>query len=216
MKEKPSEWVAISDLMSGVMAVVMLLLVVSVLQKSVSDEKQKIEGSKGYEGKRNAAVKTLQGIKTDLKKKGDSDIISFDMGKLKMTLPDKLFSRSSACIPTSERVKFVPVSESIRNLLENNLEVEIYVDGHTDNIVVSKPVLDIVQYCTVYDDNYTLSAARAREVRKLIAGGLPINLSKRVIVAGYGDSRPLPGVPLDSDSNRRVEIRLSIEKNDSQ
>lgn len=33
MKDKPSEWIAISDLMAGVMAVVMLLLVVSVVQK---------------------------------------------------------------------------------------------------------------------------------------------------------------------------------------
>ena len=29
MKDKPNEWVSISDLMSGVMAVVMLLLVMS-------------------------------------------------------------------------------------------------------------------------------------------------------------------------------------------
>lgn len=35
MKDKPSEWIAISDLMAGVTAVVMLLLVVAVLQKSV-------------------------------------------------------------------------------------------------------------------------------------------------------------------------------------
>lgn len=33
MKDKPSEWIAISDLMAGVMAVVMLLLVISVVQK---------------------------------------------------------------------------------------------------------------------------------------------------------------------------------------
>ncbi len=34
MKDKPNEWVAVSDLMSGVMAVVMLMLVVAVLQKN--------------------------------------------------------------------------------------------------------------------------------------------------------------------------------------
>jgi len=51
MKDKPSEWVAISDLMAGVLAVVMLLLVVSVLQKAVSElryqgELAKLKGSK--------------------------------------------------------------------------------------------------------------------------------------------------------------------------
>ena len=34
MKDKPNEWVSISDLMAGVMAVVMLLLVMSILQKT--------------------------------------------------------------------------------------------------------------------------------------------------------------------------------------
>ena len=215
MKDKPSEWVAISDLMSGVMAVVMLLLVVSVLQKSVAEAKQKIEGSKGYEAKRSAVINTLKGIKTNLDGHGDAGLVSFDMVSLKMILPDRLFSRGSACIAGQERSKFIPVSESIRDLLENNPDITIFVDGHTDNVGVSKPVTDFQRFCTVYDDNYTLSAARAREVRKLIAGDLSARLSRRVIVAGYGDSRPLPGITLDSAANRRVEIRLSIEKNDA-
>ena len=46
MKDKPNEWVSISDLMSGVMAVVMLLLVMSVLQKTWSDIKHKQEMEK--------------------------------------------------------------------------------------------------------------------------------------------------------------------------
>ena len=213
MKDKPSEWVAISDLMSGVMAVVMLLLVVSVLQKSVSEAKQKIEGSKGYEAKKSAVVKTLQNIQADLDKNGGGSLVSFDMRSLKMTLPDKLFSHSSACIPTEERDKFITVSRSVHDLLEKNPEITIYVDGHTDNTAVARPVTDFQRFCTVYDDNYTLSAARAREVRKLIANNFPENLSKRIIVAGYGDSRPLRGIPLDSGANRRVEIHLSIEKN---
>lgn len=215
MKEKPSEWIAISDLMAGVMAVVMLLLVVSVLQKSVAEASQKIEGSKGYEAKRGAVVNTLQDIKSNLDRQGGGGLASFDMQSLKMTLPDKLFSRGSACIPGQERGKFIPVSTSIRNLLERDSEITIFVDGHTDNIAVSKPVTDYQRFCTVYDDNYTLSAARAREVRRLIAGDLPASLSRRVIVAGYGDSRPLQGMALDSAANRRVEIRLSIEKNGS-
>ena len=34
MKDKPNEWVAVADLMSGVVAVVMLLFIVSVLQQA--------------------------------------------------------------------------------------------------------------------------------------------------------------------------------------
>ena len=43
MQKKPSEWVSISDLMSGVMAVVMLMLVISVLQNTYAEIKHKQE-----------------------------------------------------------------------------------------------------------------------------------------------------------------------------
>lgn len=52
MKNKPNEWVSISDLMSGVMAVVMLLLVMSVLQKTWSDIKHKQEMEQGINTQR--------------------------------------------------------------------------------------------------------------------------------------------------------------------
>lgn len=39
MKDKPNEWVAISDLMAGVLAVVMLMLAVVVLQRQFADRK---------------------------------------------------------------------------------------------------------------------------------------------------------------------------------
>lgn len=214
MKDKQSEWIAISDLMSGVMAVVMLLLVVSVLQKSVTEAKQEIEKSQGYEAKRSVVVETLKGIKAGLEGSGGGGLVSFDMLSLKMTLPDKLFSRSSACIPLVQKSRFSPISSSLRVLLEKNLDVTVYVNGYTDNVAVAKPVIDFERFCAVYDDNYTLSAARAREVRKLLASKFPKALAKRIIVAGYGDSRPLPGVALDSAENRRVEIRLSIDRNE--
>ena len=47
MQKKPSEWVSIADLMSGVMAVVMLLLVISVLQQTYAEIKHKNTTSDG-------------------------------------------------------------------------------------------------------------------------------------------------------------------------
>ena len=77
------------------------------------------------------------------------------------------------------------------------------------------PVTNYEKYCTVYDDNYTLSAARAREARKLLINKLTDKEAKRVIVAGYGDSRPLEGV-LDNDRrNRRVEIQFVINRDNN-
>ncbi|MNR27897.1 flagellar motor protein MotB [compost metagenome] len=86
------------------------------------------------------------------------------------------------------------------------------VEGHTDNVPVSRPVTDYARYCTVYDDNYTLSAARAREARKLLVLALDGQQSLRVIVAGYGDSRPKPGLNPASAENRRVEVQLVVSQ----
>ncbi len=52
MKDKPTEWVSISDLMAGVMAVVMLLLVISVLQKTFAEIKHKKEMEQGVAAQR--------------------------------------------------------------------------------------------------------------------------------------------------------------------
>ena len=82
------------------------------------------------------------------------------------------------------------------------------MEGHTDNIPVSQPVTDFQRFCTVYDDNYTLSAARAREARRLLIGNLDDTIAKRVIVAGYGDSQPINGLSPESSANRRVEVRF--------
>ncbi|MNP64741.1 hypothetical protein D3C76_1602600 [compost metagenome] len=60
----------------------------------------------------------------------------------------------------------------------------------------------------MYDDNYTLSAARAREARKLLIANLNDRQSHRVIVAGFGDSQPLHGISPGDERNRRVEVQF--------
>lgn len=94
--------------------------------------------------------------------------------------------------------------------MEQSSNARIFVEGHTDNIPVSQPVTDYRRFCTVYDDNYTLSAARAREARKLLVGQLDTSIAKRIIVAGYGDSQPINGIAPEDDANRRVEVRLAL------
>ena len=49
MKDKPNEWISIADLMAGVMAVLMLLLVLAVLQKTFADIQRSEERRVGKE-----------------------------------------------------------------------------------------------------------------------------------------------------------------------
>ncbi len=212
MKEKPNEWVSIADLMAGVMAVVMLLLVMSVLQKTYADQKHKKEMEKSVIAKKNKVTEVLNSLKDSVTKDGNNQLISFDIDAGKVTLRDNVFERGSACI-TSEAKSAVGIfQQKVSDFLLNVHGGQIFVEGHTDNLPVSKPVTDFSRFCTVYDDNFTLSAARAREARKLLIGGLDAEVAKRIIVAGYGDSQPIVGIAAGDAKNRRVEIRFFVKQ----
>lgn len=79
MKDKPNEWISISDLMAGVMAVVMLMLVLSVLQNKVADvkrEQEKNSGQAAAQQKLNAMMHSMQQEMVD---QGDAALVGFDI-----------------------------------------------------------------------------------------------------------------------------------------
>ena len=209
MQKKPSEWVSISDLMSGVMAVVMLLLVISVLQSTYAEikHKQELEGTQQSQQKK--MIQTLKEIQSEVVTQGGNDLIDFNLDQGKITLKDSVFAQGSACVTPEAARAFTKIQDKIESYLKETAQTGIFVEGHTDNIPVSQPVIDYRKFCTVYDDNYTLSAARAREARKLLIGKLNEETAKRVVVAGYGDSQPLEGVAPESSANRRVVVTFA-------
>lgn len=210
MKDKPSEWVSISDLMAGVMAVVMLLLVMSVLQKTYAELRHKQELEQGGAAQQKRISEMLTDLKNSVDETGASNLISFDIADGKITLKENIFNVGSACITPSAAKTFKSLDQRIVSFLKENPKASVFVEGHTDNSVVKQPVLDFKEKCTVYDDNFTLSAARAREARKLIISSLDASEANRVVVAGYGDSRPLNGIDPSDGRNRRVEIQFAV------
>ncbi|WP_374401530.1 flagellar motor protein MotB [Niveibacterium sp.] len=211
MKDKPSEWIAISDLMAGVMAVVMLLLVVSVLQKGISELRYKEELVRLNSTKNDSISKVTSALQAMLGKKSGNDLIVLDLPARRLTLRDGVFERGSACLTSEARAAVANVQGHLANFLLENPSARILVEGYTDNAPVKSPVTDYQRFCTVYDDNFTLSAARAREARRALIGTLDTATAQRIVVAGYGDSRPLPGVNPADARNRRVEVQLAID-----
>ncbi len=67
MKDKPNEWISISDLMAGVMAVVMLLLVMSVLQKTYAELKHKQEMEQGGAAQQKRIAQMLNDLQKSVK-----------------------------------------------------------------------------------------------------------------------------------------------------
>ena len=215
MKDKPSEWIAISDLMAGVMAVVMLLLVVSVLQKSYAELKHKEEMAQNRDP-RQAKVRAMMGeLQKSLGDAVGSGMVTLDMDGRTITLRDGVFSRGSACVTDQSKAAVASIEAKLAAFLDDFPDGRIYVEGHTDDRPVSRPVTEYAAFCTVYDDNFTLSAARAREARKLLTRGLDGSSSKRVVVAGYGDSQPLSGVEPEDSRQRRIEVRLVLPEANS-
>ena len=210
MQKKPSEWVSISDLMSGVMAVVMLMLVISVLQNTYAEIKHKQELEGGQKSQQQKVQKMMTDMKNSVSKQGADGLVDFNLDQGKITLKDNVFARGSACITPQAAQAFNSIQDKIGQFLTDSQYAGIYVEGHTDNLPVGSPVTNFQQFCTVYDDNFTLSAARAREARKLLIGKLDAATAKRVIVAGYGDSQPLKGIPPEDARNRRVEVKFSF------
>ncbi|AYR26325.1 flagellar motor protein [Herbaspirillum rubrisubalbicans] len=225
MKESDHVWVAASGLMAALAAVLMVLLVATragvthVVQAALpiqpppapaatpapaaaptSTARREADGP-GLTG-------VLREVQTVFAQQGAANLVAVDTEAGKITLKEGAFRRGSACIEPEARAAFAQVEERIADYLTRNPAGRIYVEGHTDDKPVKAPVTDVRAYCTVYDDNFTLSAARARQARLLLVGHSAPQAARRVIVAGYGDSQPLPGLAASDERNRRVEVRF--------
>lgn len=109
------------------------------------------------------------------------------------------------------------VFPSTRNLLDrmalllSEVDNDIRVEGHTDNMPIRTPQ---------FDSNWELSTQRAVNVVKYFLESLrrqgreeeASDLARRISAAGYAENRPVPGnrnaTPEERAQNRRIEIIL--------
>ncbi len=211
MKDKPNEWVAISDLMAGVLAVVMLMLAVVVLQRQFAEAQHQRDLAALDAATGNPVAELLQQVQETLGTQGAGHLISVDVASRRITLRDGVFAQGSACVTPAASAAMQAVEAQVGTFLRDHPAGRIFVEGYTDDAPVKRPVTDFARFCTVYDDNFTLSAARAREARKTLLGTLDATSARRIVVAGYGDSRPLAEVPPSDPRNRRVEVFFTLD-----
>lgn len=211
MKDKPNEWVAISDLMAGVLAVVMLMLVMVVLQRQVAEAQHQRDLQARDAAAGNPVVDLLERVKGALGQQDAGHLISVDVASRRITLRDGVFAQGSACVTPAASLAMRAVEGQVEAFLHDHPSGRIFVEGYTDDAPVKRPVTDYARFCTVYDDNFTLSAARAREARRSMLGTLDAASATRIVVAGYGDSRPLADVPPSDSRNRRVEVFFTMD-----
>jgi chemotaxis protein MotB len=130
----------------------------------------------------------------------NSDELSVEMrnGKVYVSMSDKLlFKSGSAAIENKGK-------EAIRllaDVLQKNADIEILIEGHTDNIPIKT---------AIYKDNWDLSVIRATSIVRILSEDYAI-ANSRITASGKGEFAPRA----DNETaegrakNRRTEIILS-------
>ena len=103
---------------------------------------------------------------------------------------------------TAVEPKGVEALKNVAKVLEQNTDINIVVEGHTDDVPM-KGTGDI-------KDNWDLSVMRATSVTKILLQGANINPT-RITSAGRGEFFPIDAAktPEARKKNRRTEIILT-------
>ena len=125
--------------------------------------------------------------------------VSQKNGKVYVSLEEKLLFKSGS---TEVDVKGVNALKKLVKVLEQNPDINIMIEGHTDDV----PVIP----GSAFKDNWDLSVQRATAIVRILLDGSKIN-PKRLTASGKGEFMPvgLGKTPEALQKNRRTEIILT-------
>lgn len=141
----------------------------------------------------------------DLKKKINDALLGFKEseltvhvknGKVYVSLAEQLLFKSGSIVVDAKGVSAI---QQLAKALKDQKDVQIMVEGHTDNVPIGKKS----QYM---QDNWDLSVMRATSITKILTGaGVP---ARQVTASGKGEYSPLSVNTSDENrqKNRRTEI----------
>ncbi len=185
------------------------------LEAKLNKQKQELDDLAAQLKAREARVNELEAIlkqkdqaTADLKKKLSDALMGFEgkgltitqkNGKVYVSLDESLLFASGK---TNVEAKGVEALKSVAKVLEQNPEINVMVEGHTDDVPM-KGAGEI-------KDNWDLSVMRATSVTKIMLNASSID-AKRITSAGRGEFFPLDPAktPEARKKNRRTEIILT-------
>ena len=130
----------------------------------------------------------------------NSDELSVEIknGKVYVSMSDKLLFKSGSIV-VEEKGK--DALKLLGEVLDKNQDINILVEGHTDNVPIRT---------SVFKDNWDLSVARATSIVRILANDYKI-IPTRMIASGRGEFFPRSDneTPEGRARNRRTEIVLS-------
>jgi chemotaxis protein MotB len=119
-------------------------------------------------------------------------------GKVYVSMSDKLLFRSGSA---AVEAKGKEALKLLGGVLDKNFDIDILVEGHTDNVPIKTPV---------YKDNWDLSVARATTIVRILVNDYKI-APTRMTASGKGEFFPKASNETTEGRaiNRRTEIILS-------
>lgn len=181
------------------------------MQDELNAKKKSLDEATAALQAREARVAELQKILNEkdstasaLRKKVTDALIGFNNngltiqqrnGKVYVSMEEKLLFASGS---TDVDKKGVEALKQLAKVLEENKDINVMVEGHTDNVPIAGGPIK---------DNWDLSVLRATSVTKILLSSAKIN-STRIIPSGRGDYVPV--AKNDSAENKRKNRRIEV------
>ena len=185
------------------------------LEASVTGQRQDVNRLQAELEARNARLMEMENmlhqkdrVLDDLREKVAEALLGFEGqgltvtrkdGKVYVSLDEKLLFRSGSTVVDPNGVRAL---KQLAVVLANNREIDIMIEGHTDDVPFRKG--------SSIKDNWDLSVMRATSIVRILLDGSGIDPT-RLTVAGRGEYLPVdPAQTTEARrKNRRTEIILS-------
>lgn len=190
MKVKRNPWISISDLLSSVVLVLLLLFIMASIGPKYTQEAQ-----------RQGMMEQINVALNDYENKGQIKVHK-NTGILEFT--SVTFPQGSAQLGDNTDNLVRDIAGRMKIYMKEHPTMEILIEGHTDPSTVGA----VVNSGGYYENNIQLSTLRAANVRDALIKHMGSEYAGRIGVAGYGETRlKNKDNPLSAE-NRRIEIRL--------
>ncbi|HBE39864.1 MAG TPA: flagellar motor protein MotB [Bacteroidales bacterium] len=169
-------------------------------ERLLSEREKKLEEMQGIIARQDSITRRLNSILRNALLGFSPDELSLEIknGKVYVSMSDiLLFKSGSAAVEAKGREAI----KLLADVLDKNTDIDILVEGHTDNVPIKT---------AVYKDNWDLSVARATSIVRILSADYRI-APTRLTASGKGEYFPKAdnATAAGRAKNRRTEIILS-------
>jgi len=169
-------------------------------EKLLSDREKALKEMQSIIARQDSITRRLNSILRNALLGFNSDELSVEIinGKVYVSLSDKLLFKSGSSTVEGKGKEALKV---LADVLNKNADIDILVEGHTDNVPIKT---------AVYKDNWDLSVARATSIVRILTLDYKIEPT-RITASGRGEYFPKASNETAEGRarNRRTEIILS-------